>query len=80
VKERIDIEQLAMRIYMDQGGEPSMELRCEVITAAVNEALEMAAKECEKEHLQEPTDSADDVAYDMAVNDCAEAIRKLKCS
>jgi len=40
------IEELAQQIYMDEGGMPSMELRCKVITTAVNEALELAAREC----------------------------------
>jgi hypothetical protein len=68
---REDIEALVSTLYASD---------CEPkdIREVINKALEMAAKECEKEHLQEPSDSADDIAYDNAVNDCAESIRKLK--
>jgi len=64
------IEELAQRIYMDEGDMPSLELRCKVITDAVNEALELAAKECEN---QEDEYQLPDQRFI-----CAEAIRKLK--
>lgn len=40
------------------------------------QALEEAAKLCEAEQLDDPTDSADDIAYGNAVRDCASAIRR----
>ncbi|MBP0714867.1 hypothetical protein ABXK61_16300 [Burkholderia sola] len=40
--------------------------------------IEECAKVCEVERLIDPTDSADDGAYDAARSDCAKAIRALK--
>ena len=39
-------------------------------------ALEEAVKAAETEHLEDPTFSADDIAYDCAVEDCVAAIRR----
>lgn len=39
-------------------------------------ALEEAAAICEAEHLECPTRSDGDIAYDNAVRDCASAIRR----
>jgi hypothetical protein len=41
------------------------------------EALEEAAAAVRAEQLADPTDSPDDIAYDLAVRDCAAAIRAL---
>jgi len=69
------IEELAQQIYMDEGGMPSMELRCKVITTAVNEALELAARECEKE-----TKAGLPAMWISVASKNAAAIRKLKVS
>ncbi|WP_430229261.1 hypothetical protein [Paraburkholderia tropica] len=40
-------------------------------------ALEEALRAVEAERLEDPSKNPDDIAYDMAVDDCATAIRKL---
>ena len=78
------IEELAQQIYKDEGGMPSLELRCKVLTTAVNEAIELAARECEKRGDArvnkwggtELEDSSKSDAWECV--QCAAAIRKLK--
>jgi uncharacterized coiled-coil protein SlyX len=41
------------------------------------EALEECWEAVHAEHLQDPTDSVDDIAYERAVTDCENAIRAL---
>jgi hypothetical protein len=49
----------------------------EAITTAVNEALELAARECEK--MRHPDDfTPESGQWFLACEDCAAAIRKLK--
>ena len=76
------IEELAAIITLDEDGQKCA-IRC--LSKAVNEALEMAAKECENwgngkvERLSgndELIDSAKASAWDAL--QCASAIRKLK--
>jgi hypothetical protein len=40
-------------------------------------ALEEAAQVCESESLEEPQAGTEDIAYDMAVRHCADAIRAI---
>ena len=46
--------------------------------ASRSAALEEAAKAIGSEMLDDPTDSADDIAYDNAVADCVCAVRALQ--
>ena len=74
MKERI--EELAAALYVTDC-EPKY-IR-QTITTAVNEALEMAAKECDNEHVYyEATQEECDRAYNQACDHCSAAIRKLK--
>jgi hypothetical protein len=77
VKERI--EQLALKTAKLTGGGVVADAKfvSQAITVAVNEALEMAAKECENYPKRDP---AEDGSGYWASENCAEAIRKLKCS
>ena len=45
---------------------------------ATDLALEKAILRCEDEFLVDPTELADDVAYNIAVRDCVEALKRLK--
>ncbi|MFP3708679.1 hypothetical protein SB783_32175 [Paraburkholderia sp. SIMBA_009] len=45
--------------------------------AARAEALEEALEAVRAERLEDPSKNPDDIAYDMAVDDCADAIRAL---
>ena len=77
MKERI--EELAWGVSMAATGMPTGDKLkiAEAITTAVNEAIELAAKDCE---------TLEGVKWNMALSDkptslkCSEAIRKLKCS
>lgn len=40
-------------------------------------AIELAVQVCDAQHLESPTKMADDIAYDLAVRHCADAIRAL---
>ena len=50
--------------------------------AAIKEAMEAvrekAVAKCMNESLVEPCDTADDIAYDNAVKDCAAAIKQME--
>jgi hypothetical protein len=73
MKSRIEelAHELSMRMYAN---EEETKTITETVTTAVNEALELAAKECagKKEGF------ASKSTWDYAVLECAEAIRKLK--
>lgn len=70
----MNIEQLAAQVGFLPADWQLLGKHLERFAALV---LEEAAKVCEAEHLEAPTNEADDIAYDHAVNDCAAAIRAL---
>lgn len=58
-----------------------LEAERDALRAAVKEARKAALEEaliaCNGEALEDPTGSADDIAYDLAVEDCRNAIRAI---
>jgi hypothetical protein len=72
------IEELARECV--NGGPLSEAEAADIITTAVNEALELAAKACITQLPQSsgPTTALWDAARNTGIADCAEAIRKLK--
>ena len=68
------IEELARELYKNSDGLPWRGKTVEAITTAVNEALELAAKECLDR--VDPEWPNDDISMAHRVD--AEAIRKLK--
>lgn len=59
----------------------SLQAERDALRAAVKEARKAALEEaliaCNGEALEDPTGSADDIAYDLAVEDCRNAIRAI---
>lgn len=71
-----DTEKAIDRLWEASDYETRREDVATAYAAGVAAERERCAKVCEAEKLTEPVSSADDIAYNMAVNDCAAAIRK----
>jgi len=85
VKERI--EELAVSVYTHVAGDGLIDAIEKVIAAAVNEALELAARECARiagenemrgHMLNEALDTGMHIQGSVIGRDCAAAIRKMK--
>jgi hypothetical protein len=48
------------------------------LSSARDGAIDECIKAIESERLVDPTDSADDIAYGNAINDCVRAVERLK--
>lgn len=77
----LELRELALRLAqeaVEATGQPALHVSpamLHIVRAAVAHGLRMAETVCAGEHLAEPTDSADDVAYDLAINHCRDALR-----
>lgn len=62
--------------YID-GYEHGHESACDQLRERDRQIVELCLAAVRAERLEDPSKSADDIAYDMAVDDCAAAIRSL---
>ena len=70
-----DHEGPCLNMTMDKMSEAAD--RLEALEAALRQAREACIAACEGERLSDPTDQADDTAYEMAISDCIAAIKRL---